>query len=73
MDIYTIMLLGYEASQRKVVNLGVYTLKFYRRKVNGDYLYMVTLSKGDEIIERGIFGDYKNAVIYAGQIFYKFR
>lgn len=74
-DIYTIMLLGYEVSQKKRVNLGVYTLKFHRKKgkTPEDYLYIVTLLKEGKVVESGIFGDYQKAVIYAGQIFMRFR
>mgnify|MGYP001772937969 CR=1 FL=1 len=69
------MLLGHQVSQRKSVNLGVYTLKFHRRKGKrpDEYLYIVTLIKDGKVVESGIFGDYKNAVIYAGQIFIRFR
>ncbi|BAK54331.1 hypothetical protein [Sulfurisphaera tokodaii] len=73
MDIYTIMLLGYQVSQKKTVNAGVYTIKFHRRKKNNTYMYIVELEIEGKVIERGIFSEYSNAVIYAGEIFSRFR
>ncbi|BFH73639.1 hypothetical protein SJAV_15830 [Sulfurisphaera javensis] len=73
MDIYTIMILGYEVSQKKVINAGIYTIKFHRRKRKNEYIYIVELQSGGKVIERGIFSEYSNAVLYAGQIFSRFR
>lgn len=73
MDIYTIMLLGYQVSQKKRVEAGIYTIKFHRRKKKNEYFYIVELERQGEIIERGVFTEYSNAVIYAGQLFARFR
>jgi len=73
MDIYTIMILGYQVSQKKKVNVGIFTLKFHRRKRKNDYLYIVELERQGEIMERGIFTEYANAVMYAGEVFSRFR
>jgi hypothetical protein len=76
-DYYTILLLGYEVSQKKTVNLGVYTLKFHRKKIRKgkevDFLYIVELIRGGEVVEKGVFTEYSNAVVYAGEIFCRFR
>lgn len=73
MDIYSIMLLGYEVSQRKLVRAGIYTLRFHRRKKNNEYLYIVEFEREGKVVERGIFSEYSNAVLYAGYIFSRFR
>lgn len=76
-DYYTILLLGYEVSQKKSVELGIYTLKFHRRKARKgkkvEFLYIVELIRGEEVVEKGVFTEYSNAVLYAGQIFSRFR
>lgn len=73
MDIYTIMLLGYQVSQKKRVEVGMYTIKFHRRRRKNEYFYLVELERQGEIIERGLFTEYSNAVLYAGQLFARFR
>ena len=67
------MILGYQVSQKKKINVGIYTIKFHRRKRKNDYLYIVELERQGEIIERGIFTEYTNAVMYAGEVFSRFR
>lgn len=73
MDIYTIMILGYQLSQKRKVKVGIYTLKFHRRKRGKEIIYIVELELAGNVIERGIFYDYSNAVLYAGELFSRFR
>lgn len=66
---FRILELGYIVSQKKNVSIGNYTIKFHRRKIaKGDYMYMVEVYFKDELRERGIFTEYSNAVIFAGNI-----
>jgi len=67
------MLLGYQVSQKKRVEVGMYTIKFHRRRRKNEYFYLVELERQGEIIERGLFTEYSNAVLYAGQLFARFR
>ncbi|BBG25281.1 hypothetical protein [Sulfuracidifex tepidarius] len=78
MDDLLIMRLGYYVSQVKCVNVGVYTIKFSRRKSktfrkDGMILYSVTVLEGEKEIKKGVFTEYSNAVRFAGEIMYQFR
>ncbi|BDB98838.1 hypothetical protein [Saccharolobus caldissimus] len=70
-DNLEILSLGYYASQKKTVRIGRYTLKFHRRKRENEYFYLVDLYLDDNLVNRGIFTEYQNAVIFAGSIMYK--
>ncbi|EHP70601.1 MAG: hypothetical protein RXS23_03275 [Metallosphaera yellowstonensis] len=63
------MNLGVIACQRKRVEVGNYRIVFRRRKVEGDYMYLVELSLGGKVIERGAFTDFREATIFAGRLF----
>jgi len=67
------MILGYNLSQKKKVTIGNYMIKFHRRKVSKrkyDYLYVIEIFFKDNLIRRGIFSEYSNAVDFAGEFLY---
>ncbi|ARM75087.1 hypothetical protein [Acidianus manzaensis] len=66
---FRILELGYYASQKKNVNIGNYVIKFHRRKIaKNDYMYLVEIFYKNELKNKGIFTEYSNAVIFAGNI-----
>jgi len=78
MDDLLIMRLGYYVSQVKHVDVGIYTIKFSRRKSktfkkDGMIIYIVTLLEGEREIKKGVFTEYSNAVRFAGELMYRFR
>ncbi|MCI2415640.1 MAG: hypothetical protein MPF33_10450 [Candidatus Aramenus sp.] len=67
------MILGYNVSQKKRVEVGNYVVKFRRRKVsrkNYEYIYVVELFFMGNLVRKGIFTEYSNAVSFAGEIMY---
>lgn len=69
MDYYEIraMELGYYASQKRRVEYGPYSITFKRRKT-GSPAYMVTLEYKGERSRIGIFEEFRDAVIFAGNL-----
>jgi len=67
----TVMLLGYQASQRRKVDIGKYTLHFNRKRAHNRYFYIVELKEGKRVVERGMFEEYGKAVNYAGSIMFE--
>lgn len=68
---FRIMELGYVASQKKKMSIGNYTIKFHRRKIaKGDYMYVVEVFFKNELKKKGIFTEYSNAVMYAGNVIF---
>ncbi|AWR96608.1 hypothetical protein DFR86_02940 [Acidianus sulfidivorans JP7] len=66
---FRVLELGYHVSQKKNVSIGNYVIKFHRRKISkGDYIYLVEVFYRNELKKKGIFTEYSNAVIFAGQI-----
>ncbi|BBD72776.1 hypothetical protein HS1genome_1165 [Sulfodiicoccus acidiphilus] len=62
------LLLGFNASQRRRMEVGVHVLRFRRRKFRGEYFYSVELSKEGKVETLGLFTDYAPAVRYAGKL-----
>ncbi|EZQ10894.1 hypothetical protein CM19_03185 [Candidatus Acidianus copahuensis] len=64
------MSLGYTVSQKKKVVIGNHVITFKRRKRGEEYLYIVEEYFMGKLTRRGIFSEYSNAVMYAGNIIY---
>ncbi len=67
------MILGYNVSQKKRVEVGNYVVKFKRRKASRnkfEYIYVVELFFMGNLVKKGIFTEYSNAVSFAGEIVY---
>jgi len=62
------LVLGFNASQRKRMNLGRHVLRFSRRRRGDEYFYMVELSTEGTVENIGVFTEYAPAVRYAGKI-----
>ncbi|MUN29197.1 hypothetical protein [Sulfuracidifex metallicus] len=78
MDYFMIMRLGFYVSQVKRVEVGIYTITFSRRKSrnfqkDGKIFYVVTLLREGKEEKKGVFTEYSNAVIFAGELMSAFR